>query len=518
MNTNAPPPTHSPLATAPNAASPNAMGPPGRPDSKPTDLNELGDVLFGAGVDLREEEAALLRSKDNHNQPMSFEDQLREASGANANARYPFPRDNFYSQNLPSDRGSFYGAGSFNQAPQPEQSAEDIAEAERKRALRKQAEIRQYHLNKPFLQTGSLQRRIHKEAHNMQVQIPGENAVLKPTQPRIAPQQITVNGPDGHEVLKTVKGEPLLGLRNSLVDILTLISLATEERLRVLVEDVATLAIGRRIGSHGLIPADMTDLAAGQGAGRPANGLLTPSNSAVSPKANPLKRMISLTSSIVEHTLTSIGSYSEANQLLTPVSNNSLTNTIPNPIARALQKVTKAERAIEQERLAKRKKRTEAAEGSRAASVSLEASAPGTPGALSDVAPDLGPKRSALKNQKKGGPASDAQAFAASNKAMSIALGLGGAMGKKLSWMKRDTAPTNPFLPRPNANAQKAAAIPNGVASSLPKVRGFGEFREDGEGGLGIQLRDMISVLEYDGKGKKALQVAYGKLDHRKER
>ena len=173
------------------------------------------------------------------------------------------------------------------------------------------------------------------------------------------------------------------------------------------------------------------------------------------------------------------------------------------------------ERAAEEERLAKRRKRTEAAEGSRAGSVALELSVPGTPGSLGEVAPEPAPKKSALKNQKKGGPASDAQAFAASNKTMNMALGLGGAMGKKLSWMKKDAGPTNPFLARPNANVQKPAATTTDVGSSLPKNRAFGEFREDGEGGVGIQLRDMISVLEHDGKEQKALQTAYGKQDKR---
>ena len=284
--------------------SPNVMGPPGRPDNKPTDLTELGDVLFGAGVDLKEEEAALLRSKDNNTRALSFEDQLREASGMNVNAKYPFSRDNFYSHNVPGDRSSFYGAGSFSQASQPNQTAEEIAEMETKRALRRQAEIKQYHLNKPFLQSGSLQRRLHKEALSMQVQIQGENAILKPTQPRVAPQQLTVNGPDEHEVLKIVNGEPLLGLKNGLADILTLISLATEERLRLLVEDAAVLAKGRRIGSHGLAPSDLVDLAAEAGVGDTANGLPTPSNSAVSPKENPLKRKahLSIRSCMYTHT------------------------------------------------------------------------------------------------------------------------------------------------------------------------------------------------------------------------
>ena len=38
-----------------------SMGPPSRPNDKPTDMNDLVDVLSGSGVDLREEEAALTR-------------------------------------------------------------------------------------------------------------------------------------------------------------------------------------------------------------------------------------------------------------------------------------------------------------------------------------------------------------------------------------------------------------------------------------------------------------------------
>ena len=38
------------------------MGPPSRPNDKPTDVADLSDVLAGSGVDLREEEAALMRA------------------------------------------------------------------------------------------------------------------------------------------------------------------------------------------------------------------------------------------------------------------------------------------------------------------------------------------------------------------------------------------------------------------------------------------------------------------------
>ena len=56
-------------SSAPQNSGPNvamasqagSMGPPSRPNDKPTDMTELADVLLGSGVDLREEEAALMR-------------------------------------------------------------------------------------------------------------------------------------------------------------------------------------------------------------------------------------------------------------------------------------------------------------------------------------------------------------------------------------------------------------------------------------------------------------------------
>ena len=56
------PPSSGPPPTMPNPA--GSMGPPSRPNDKPTDMNELSDVLLGSGVDLREEEAALMNRRN----------------------------------------------------------------------------------------------------------------------------------------------------------------------------------------------------------------------------------------------------------------------------------------------------------------------------------------------------------------------------------------------------------------------------------------------------------------------
>ena len=485
------------------------MGPPSRPAAdKPTDINELGDVLAGSGVDLREEEAALLT----YGRPgQQRQDTIYGGSSFNSlGSSYARPTANYYSSNIPGDRSTFYGAGTFNQPAEPYRSAEDIAAADQKKALRRKAEIKSYHLNDPFLFCGSLSHRVSRQAHNMQVQIP-KSGLLSNVSRQNVPLQLLVHGPDKNENLKVVKGEQLLNTDAPIVELLSLLSLATEERMRGLVEDAATLAKGRRVGSHGIVPAELTDLATSEGATETANGLPTPGNSAVSPKSNPLKRtaLFSPVWEISTHCL--IGSYDEINKPLTPSASEPATPTtvqFANPVVQALQKITKDERAQEEERLAKRRRR--------AAKSDTNGAGPATPGPVGDIAPDIDTRKG---NKKEGAAAkkvNEAAQHAATTKTMNMALGFSGRATP--SWMKKgaDATPSNPYLsnkPKAGLQASKGGATPvNSAGSGLPKSRVFGQFREDKETGSGIQLRDVVSVLEHDGKEKKALQRAYSRL------
>lgn len=275
-----------------------AMGPPSRPVDKPTDMNELTDVLLGSGVDLKEEEAALVNRYNNWSQPQtnaSFPSDPATifnssgVQGSNAGT-YSAPREsNTLSQNVPGDRSSFYGAGTFNQPAAHYQSAEEIAEEQRKKALRRKNEIRQYHLNEPFLLASTVIRHLNKHSQSMQVTVPQHGLYSNPHSQRV--QEVVVSGPDKNEVMVALKNQDLLYLDSPLVELLTLLSLATDERMRTLVEDSATLAKGRRTGSHGVVPSDLVDLAIGNGTAESVSALPTPGNSAVSPKSNPLKRM-----------------------------------------------------------------------------------------------------------------------------------------------------------------------------------------------------------------------------------
>ncbi|KAL8946566.1 MAG: hypothetical protein Q9222_007051 [Ikaeria aurantiellina] len=270
------------------------MGPPSKPVEKdrPTDMNELSDVLMGSGVDLKEEEAALL---NRHNQDSSFHSNIGDSfhSTGSATVTHPeYKNYNVYSQNVPGGRDTFYGAGTLNQLAVPDQSKEEMAEVARKRGLRRKAEMEQYHLNNPFLLTQKVNRTISTKARNERVQVP--NAGLYHPQAQKEVQQI-VCGPDKHERLVTLKGEDLLNHDAPLSDMLALISCAAEERLRSLIEDAASIAKNRQTGSHGIIPTQYLDIAATTKEAavvETTNGLPTPGNSAVSPKANPLKRML----------------------------------------------------------------------------------------------------------------------------------------------------------------------------------------------------------------------------------
>ena len=207
----------------------------------------------------------------------------------------------------------------------------------------------------------------------------------------------------------------------------------------------------------------------------------------------------------------SIGSYSEINRPLTPLASEPATpNTIQfaNPVVQALQKIIKDERAEEEERLAKRRRRAAKADTNGAGSPTT-----GTPG---DIAPDIDTKKWSKKEGAAAKKVNEAAQHAATTKTMNMALGFGSRATP--SWMKKgaDTSPSNPFLSGkakagPQGSKGGATAV-NGAGSGLPKSRVFGQFREDKETGYGIQLRDVVSVLEHDGKEKKALQRAYSRL------
>ncbi|MCJ1394087.1 hypothetical protein MMC18_006965 [Xylographa bjoerkii] len=498
-----------------------AMLPPSRPIEKPVDVNDLSDVLSGSGVDLKEEEAALFNrfnsatSRSNGN---LFTSEPSTSFGSNGATGYqpgsfsPYSQFNTLSQNVPGDKSSFYGAGTFNQPATPIKTLEEQAEEQRKRAIRRKAERAQYHLNEPFLYGALVKQRLVKQTHTSHVNFPTDGLL---TSQGARPQQVAVTGPDHNEAIIVLNGQDLLYTASPMVELLTLVSLAAQERLRTIVEDTAALAHGRRIGSHGVVPPELADLAIGNGLPEPAL-LPTPGNSAVSPRTNPLKR-----------------SFSDSNKLPTPVSevgNNPNTIAFPNETVQVLRKLTTTERSIEEERASKRSKRTVngllSGDASRSGSISGATPAPGTPGTIGERAPDVDVKKLSKKDQKKqaDSKATEAQQHAATNQTLKMQLG--GSFGKKQpSWLTNTKTPPSstgfPIQARMasgNQSQSKSASGsgPNGAGGLPQNKRQFGDFREDKEGGAGIQLRDVVMVLDPEPKEKKTLAKAFVRLSSKR--
>ncbi|MCJ1320104.1 hypothetical protein MMC15_005441 [Xylographa vitiligo] len=511
-----------PYPDAPQPHQPaGAMLPPSRPIEKPVDVNDLSDVLSGSGVDLKEEEAALFNRFDSAtSQPHGnfFTSEPNSSYGPNGATGYqpgtfnPYNQFNTLSQNVPGDKSSFYGAGTFNQSAAPVKSLEQQAEEQRKRAIRRKAERQQYHLNDPFLYGALVRQRLVKQTHATHVSFPTDGLL---TSQGARPQQVAVTGPDHNEAIMMLNGQDLLYTASPMVELLTLVSLAAQERLRTIVEDTAAIAKGRRVGSHGVVPPELADLAVGNVLPEPVS-LPTPGNSAVSPRTNPLKR-----------------SFSDSNNLPTPVSEEGHkreTIAFPNQTAQILRKLTTIERTTEEERASKRSKRTVSGllSGDAGRSGSLTGATPGagTPGTMGERAPDVDVKKLSKKDQKKqaDSKATEAQQHAATNQTLKMQLG--GSFGKKQpSWLTNTKAtpnasgfPVQSRMTSGNQSHSKSASGtgPNGAGGLPQNRRQFGDFREDKEGGAGIQMRDVVMVLDPESKEKKTLAKAYVRLNSKR--
>ena len=201
----------------------------------------------------------------------------------------------------------------------------------------------------------------------------------------------------------------------------------------------------------------------------------------------------------------------------------------PNQLVKALRKAAQTEQALEEARKARREKRLangslSEAGGSSTASGNMAVA--GTSGLLGERAPDIDTKKTSSKKEQKRqaeAKATEAQQHAATNKTMNMALSLGGVMGKKLSWMTKDSPSSNsgfPVLPRassaPHGQAKNLASGPGTHKAQGLSRKSFGDFREDRETGAGIQMRDVVAILEPEPKERKSLARAYSRMGSKK--
>lgn len=211
-------------------------------NARDLDVNNISDVLTGSGIDLRAEEDNLLQNY----------------RGFSSQAPVP-PHASFNNWSQQSGHGAFQGTGALSQSmSQQRQQAELIRKHEQ--AARILNESAQQPLTDPFLSANVLRHRIAKRAydHGIQVNVEGLFDKIPDKTPRdITRAQAGANG----EQIVGLEAASLLNQNASLVEILSLISLAAEDRIRALIDDAFALSQGRQHTSHGIIPPQMLDLA-----------------------------------------------------------------------------------------------------------------------------------------------------------------------------------------------------------------------------------------------------------------
>lgn len=246
-----------PQAMASPAHTPNIMGPPQRPAERPTKDYEydVTDSLAGTGIDLRAEEQYMSELYSN-------------AMDANTEARTGF------AQHPAGGKTSFYGAGPANQP------ADTAAEHDQKQLAAKAAEQawadssmrlavqRTQEINDPFLLVAILHRRAEKIARENHI---GLNLDMKNNSQTMGKMRLPEQFPTPKVTVKVEPGPDSTMVHTTgsyipqdsyLVDQLALMSIATKQRLREMIEDADVVAVNRQKTSHGEIPEDWTAAAA----------------------------------------------------------------------------------------------------------------------------------------------------------------------------------------------------------------------------------------------------------------
>lgn len=262
------------------------MGPPLKPADRENANDDQMDVLANAGVDLRAEESfAMSFHTGSYNTQPAFNQPGTPATG---HAFTQFP---------PEDASSFYGAGPANQPgvssdkATQDQHLKNTADAAWRDAAFKLAVSRQHELKHPHVHVGALWAKMDKIAKDNGLVLNTDHGKMPQLKlPAEYPAEVklqTVKGPDNAMV---VAEGTFIPPDTALADQLALMSLATNQRIRILLEESVAIARGRRIGSHGVIPSEWADVAAPTTAsagtvvpeGAPRNGW----ESAVSPGAS----------------------------------------------------------------------------------------------------------------------------------------------------------------------------------------------------------------------------------------
>ncbi|TGZ83315.1 hypothetical protein EX30DRAFT_304589, partial [Ascodesmis nigricans] len=342
-------------------------------------------------------------------------------------------------------------------------------------AMRQQAEHRSHHLNNPFLNPRAVNQILLKKTTS-----------------------------DHCQPFNVIEPNGAISLAGQGADIMTLLSLASRERMRDLLTRAVALAKARR-RPQGIIHGPWADQVAGV---KPEMKIPDATISPTTPSAS----------------LGQKRSFDTANSADTLIPTVNLTN----PVAIALRALKKEEYTKDQERKAKKARReATAGTGTPSGTPAPDGASTPIPGTPGSTAPEPGPKLSKEARKQQSSKLEEQISHRAANATASLMMGgLGGGRKKKktYSWMNAGGAASAPAGPRPGVPGGIGTGV--GVGRQVPGQHAgsaddqlnwighrVGVWREDGERGKGIQIRDWIGALEGDGRApKKGVCKAYLKL------
>ncbi|KAI5283198.1 hypothetical protein KEM54_002334 [Ascosphaera aggregata] len=505
------------------------MGPPSRPVDKATDAAELTDVLASSGIDVKEEEAYLTNAYPTTTQPSATTQSARVPAtvpptytpgagigggstsvagtpgGTGAQTPVATPGGYFPAQQAQAGTKVSQQPGEAATTAQQPPTAETLADEKRLEDTLA-ARRSQYHLHNPFLQAQLIKDKIESRASELGVSWPSQG-VYSASSPQGAgsrPPPIEVVGPDGSSVVKT--GGTYMQYDAPLVDILSLVSLACEERIRGVIEQASALARSRRANSHGIIAEPWKPLGKQPGVSstspltlgkeykediEPYNEITVKSRKLIdmdlkheqARAAKRAKRTEDAIMGSIDGRKTSVGSDTAIGGVSAVPAGERIDDT-PRE-----KKVTKKDLKKAESKVSEAVQHQQAVETARMATSSL------TSGSSF-----FGKKKYNWLSGGVGGLSSTRTSF--STPASRVAT-------------HKDTSPAAPAREKEAGGGKHAPtgkgsqAVSKAAGVTLSQGREFGVFREDGERGLGIQTRDLLFVLEVDGRGMKVLQKGY---------
>lgn len=220
------------------------------------DVNNISDVLTGSGIDLRAEEEAMLHGfGGRNNYSTSFNSQT---SGSTMS-----PHGSFNQWGQQASHGAFQGTGPLAHPVTQEQQQDELLRKHEQaaRALNQSAE---QPLHDPFLMANALRHRMAKRAYDQGVTVSLEGLFDKiPDAPRDISRTSLVGS--NAESVVVLQANSILNRDTPLVELISLVSLAAQERIRSVLEDAFALSQNRQNTSSGIVPPNLADIAAANG-------------------------------------------------------------------------------------------------------------------------------------------------------------------------------------------------------------------------------------------------------------